>query len=86
MKTNFFFTHPYTSWEKGLIEYTNKLVWQYIPEKTNFESINPQQIKEIQYKLNNRPRKNLKFQTPKEVFFLNLQILKKLHSLVESTV
>jgi len=73
LKTNFFFTHPYASWEKGLIENTNKLVRQYIPKKTNFDTINQQQIKEIQYKLNNRPRKNLKFKTPKEIFFLNLQ-------------
>jgi len=35
LKTNFFFTHPYASWEKGLIENTNKLVRQYIPKKTN---------------------------------------------------
>ena len=73
LKTNFFFTHPYAAWEKGLIENTNKLVRQYIPKKTNFDTINQQQIKEIQYKLNNRPRKNLKFKTPKEIFFLNLQ-------------
>jgi len=26
LKTNFFFTHPYAAWEKGLIENTNKLV------------------------------------------------------------
>ena len=84
LKTNFFFTHPYAAWEKGLIENTNKLVRQYIPKKTNFDTINQQQIKEIQYKLNNRPRKNLKFKSPKEIFFLNLQN-QKLHSGVEST-
>ncbi|MDR1119972.1 MAG: IS30 family transposase [Dysgonamonadaceae bacterium] len=33
LKTSFFFTHPYSSWEKGLIENTNKLVRQYIPKK-----------------------------------------------------
>jgi IS30 family transposase len=72
LKTNFFFTHPYASWEKGLVENTNKLIRQYIPKKTNFDAINQQQIKEIQYKLNTRPRKNLKFNSPKEIFFLNL--------------
>jgi IS30 family transposase len=73
LKTNFFFTHPYSSWEKGLIENTNKLVRQYIPKKSNFNELNQQQIKEIQYQINNRPRKNLKFYSPKEIFFLNLQ-------------
>ena len=28
LKIKFFFTHPYSSWEKGLIENTNKLVRQ----------------------------------------------------------
>jgi IS30 family transposase len=73
LKINFFFSHPYASWEKGLIENTNKPVRQYIPKKINFDTINQQQIKKIQYKLNNRPRKNLKFKTPKEIFFLNLR-------------
>ncbi|MDR0796902.1 MAG: IS30 family transposase [Tannerella sp.] len=36
LKTQFFFTRPYSSWEKGLIENTNKLIRQYIPKKTNF--------------------------------------------------
>lgn len=72
LKTSFFFTHPYASWEKGLIENTNKLIRQYIPKKTNFEHLNYQQIKQIQHKLNNRPRAKLNFYSPKEMFFLNL--------------
>ncbi len=28
-----FFTHPYSSWEKGQIEYINKLIRQYYPKK-----------------------------------------------------
>ena len=45
----------------------------YIPPKTNFDNINELQIKKIQYKINNRPRQNLKFYSPKESFFLSLQ-------------
>ena len=73
LKTSFFFTDPYSSWQKGLIENTNKLIRQYIPKLTNFDTLNSKQIKDIQYKINNRPREKLKFHTPKEVFFLNLQ-------------
>jgi len=73
LKTQFFFTHPYSAWQKGLIENTNKLIRQYIPKKTNFKNLNQQQIKEIQYKINNRPRRNLDFYSPKEYFFLSLQ-------------
>jgi len=73
LKANFFFTHPYSSWEKGLIENTNKLVRQYIPKGTNFNAVKQQKIKEIQYKTNNRPRQKLNFYSPKEIFFLNLR-------------
>ena len=74
LKTKFFFTHPYSSWEKGLIENTNKLIRQYIPKKTNFDQLNEQQIKEIQYKINNRPREKLNFYSPKEIFFRHLNL------------
>ena len=33
LKTSFFFTHPYSSWEKGAVENSNKLIKQYIPKK-----------------------------------------------------
>jgi len=72
LKTKFFFTHPYSSWEKGLIENTNKLIRQYIPKSENFDNFNNQQIKQIQYKLNNRPRAKLNYYSPKEFFSLIL--------------
>ncbi|MCL2596659.1 MAG: IS30 family transposase [Paludibacter sp.] len=53
LKTSFFLTHQYSSWEKGAVENNNKLVRQYIPKKTNFDNINYHQIKQIQY--NNIP-------------------------------
>jgi IS30 family transposase len=71
--TKFFFTHPYASWEKGLIENTNKLIRQYIPKKSNFNNISNLYIKQIQNKLNNRPRKKLNFDSPIHFFSVYLQ-------------
>lgn len=65
----FFFAHPYSSWERGLSEYTNKLVRQYIPKKSIFDTYNDQKIKEIQHKINRRPRKNLNYDNPKNLFY-----------------
>ena len=65
----FYFAHPYSSWERGLNEYTNRLIRQYIPKKTDFNDVNDQQIKNITMKLNSRPRKNLDFKSPGIVFF-----------------
>ena len=67
--TQFFFAHPYSSWERGLSEYTNKLVRQYIPKKSTFDLYSNQEIKEIQHKINRRPRKNLKYDNPKDLFY-----------------
>ena len=65
----YYFCHPYSSWERGLNEYINGLVRQYIPKGTSFENITPEYIQMIENKLNNRPRKSLNWRTPNEVFY-----------------
>lgn len=69
LETKIYFTHPYSSWEKGLIEYTNKLIRQYIPKKSNFNEYNNHLINEIQKKINARPRKKLNYETPLKIFY-----------------
>ena len=64
-----YFCHPYSSWERGLNEYTNGLIRQYIPKGTIFKDITPEYIKMIENKLNNRPRKALNWKTPNEAFY-----------------
>ena len=72
LHTKVFFAHPYSSWEKGLIENTNKLVRQYIPKNTDFSSLSDDFILSVQTELNLRPRKLLNFDTPKYKFMLYL--------------
>ena len=67
MGAQVYFAHPYHSWESGLNENTNGLIRQYFPKKTDFSTI-PQ--KEVQDKLNRRPRRCLDFKTPNDIFFL----------------
>lgn len=69
LQANFYFAHPYSSWERGLSEYSNKLIRQYIPKKSNFDNFEEEFIKQVQSKINRRPRKNLNFNTPKMIFF-----------------
>jgi transposase, IS30 family len=68
LEARFYFAHPYSSWERGLSENTNKLVRQYIPKKTSFENITDMEINEITMKINKRPRKKLGFKNPLFVF------------------
>jgi len=72
LDAGFYFAHPYSSWERGLNEYTNKLIRQYILKGTNFDLYDKQYIKLIQNKINRRPREKLNFQTPSKIFFASL--------------
>ena len=66
---DFYFAHPYSSWERGLSEHTNGLVRQYIPKEIDFKDVTNEEVRQIQYKINNRPRKVLKFEKPKDMFY-----------------
>ena len=70
----FYFAHPYSSWEKGLVENTNKLIRQFIPKETDIRQVSPDYILEVQTLLNRRPRKKLGFKTPKSEFLLYLSM------------
>ncbi len=69
LRANFYFAHPYSSWERGLNENTNGLIRQYFPKKHDFTTITEKDISMVINKLNNRPRKCLGFKTPNQVFF-----------------
>lgn len=66
--TQSYFCNPYHSWEKGSVENTIGLIRRFLPKKTDIAKISKEQIKFIENRLNNRPRKCLKFKTPHEVF------------------
>ena len=69
LEADFYFAHPYASWERGLNENTNGLLRQYFPKKTDFRQVSENEINKAMDKLNNRPRKTLGYKTPNEIFF-----------------
>jgi IS30 family transposase len=69
LKTNFYFAHPYSAWERGTNENTNGLIRQYFPKKTDFSKVGLAETEVTVNKLNHRPRKCLDFKSPFEVFF-----------------
>lgn len=71
LEADFYFAEPYSPWQRGLNEYNNKLIRQYLPKKTDFNLINNKTINMIISKLNNRPRKLLGYKTPNEIFLAN---------------
>jgi IS30 family transposase len=62
-----YFCDPYCSWQKGGVENMNKLIRQYFPRKSNMHEVTDQYVYAIQEKLNNRPRKGLKYLTPNQI-------------------
>ena len=72
LDTDFFFAHPYASWERGANENMNGLIRQFFPKKMSFTSINQRDVTLAMHRLNHRPRKCLGFKTPHEVFMQQL--------------
>lgn len=64
-----YFADPYSSWQKGAIEHANKLIRQYIPKDADFSKISQKKIDSYSKKINARPRRKLRFDTPANVFF-----------------
>lgn len=73
LQAAYYFADPYSPWQRGLNEYTNKLYRQYLPKKSNLKKYDTQYFVEIQNKLNNRPRKKLNYKTPLQIFINNFK-------------
>ena len=69
LECDYYFAHPYSSWERGLNENTNGLIRQFFPKGSRFEELTERSVKRAKGLLNRRPRKTLGFATPTEVFF-----------------
>ena len=77
LETDFFFCHPYSSWERGLNENTNGLIRQFFPKGSEFISITDEQVLAVQNNLNFRPRKTLGYKTPNEIFHATMTVNSK---------
>lgn len=64
-----YFAHAYCSYERGANENLNGLIRQYFPKKTDFTKITHAQINQVEWLLNNRPRKKIGYLTPYEAYY-----------------
>jgi transposase, IS30 family len=64
LHTRLYFTHPYHSWEKGLVENTNRWIRCFVPKKQDIASVTKEDLQDMDSFLNNRPRKIIGFRTP----------------------
>jgi len=64
-----YFADPYSAWQRGTNENTNGLLRQYFPKGTDFRKVTEEDLAFAVKKLNYRPRKCLRYQSPQEVFW-----------------
>lgn len=71
--TEVYFTHPYTSCERGTNENHNRMIRRKIPKHESLEKYGRKDIQFIEDRMNDLPRRILGFQTPRQQFEQEVQ-------------
>ena len=66
-RTKVYYAHPYSAWERGTNENTNKLIRRFIPKGVDIGKFSNEEIKIIEHWINNYPRKIFNGQSSKEL-------------------
>ena len=62
-----YFTRPYTSQDKGTIENRNGVIRLFFPKKTDFRLIDENEIRRVEFEINNRPVRKFGYLSANEV-------------------
>jgi IS30 family transposase len=67
-RTHVYYCHPYSSWERGTNEVTNKLIRRHVPKGVNFDDKTEEEIHEIEKWVNRYPRRIHGYKSAGELF------------------
>ena len=71
-----YFCHPHTPYEKGTVENRNKAIRRYVKKKSDLSKYGNGYFKMVETKLRTRFMKCLNYNTPEEVFKIEMEKLK----------
>ena len=74
-RTHLYYCHPYSSWERGTNEVTNKMVRRKVPKGTNFDDKTDEDIEKIENWINGYPRRIHGYRSAGELFTEELEKL-----------
>ena len=69
LSTKIYFTDPYSSWQKGLVENTNRWIRLFAPKRSDLSLVTEQTLVKIHNFLNKKPRKILGYKSAESVYF-----------------
>lgn len=66
-RVKIYYAHPYSSWERGTNENSNKLIRRFIPKGMDIAKISNEEIRYIENWINNYPRKILGYKSANDM-------------------
>lgn len=71
-----YFCDPYASWQRGTNENTNGLLRRYCPKGSSLKDLTQDELNDIVWEINSRPRKCLGYNTSREAFEEQLKVVR----------
>lgn len=77
LRTKLYYCHPYSSYERGTNEVTNKLIRRHIPKSTNFDDKTEEDIQSIADWMNSYPRRIHGYHSANELYEEEIKLMQK---------
>ena len=74
-RTQAYYAHPYSSFERGTNENWNGIVRRFIPKGSSFDKLSNMDMRRIQHYINTLPRKRFGYKTPLDLWSEQINVI-----------